>query len=88
MFFQQHLSKLYCLSLLLMLSKFEPFRLATRHEHGEGRCIDPLSQNIQLEVVQHTDTYILRAQNQSADTMKASTRDSDPDVERLSPLGI
>jgi hypothetical protein len=83
--FQQQVPKVYCLSFFFMLSKFEPFRLATRHEHDElGRGTDSLLQNIRLEVRQHTDTCILREQNQSRDTMKTSSRELDPGVGRLS----
>jgi hypothetical protein len=70
-----------------MLSEFEPFRLATREEHSAGRDISSLPQSIQLEFVQHTDAYILRAQNQSIDIVKASNRDSDPVVETLRRFG-
>jgi hypothetical protein len=36
MFFHQQLSKLYCLTLFILLTSFEPFRLAERHDtHGD-----------------------------------------------------
>jgi hypothetical protein len=62
LFFHQLLSKIYCLTLLVTLTSFEPFRLAARNQSEEART-DVFARNIHLEVIQDTDCYMLRTQD-------------------------
>jgi hypothetical protein len=60
LFFQQQVSRCYCITLFVIISTFEPYRIATR-PYGDGTSSE-LARNIQLEVRQDTDTYVLSNQ--------------------------
>jgi hypothetical protein len=59
-FFYQQISRCYCITLFAILGTFEPYRIAAR-AYGDRPSSD-LARNIQLEVRQDTDTYVLSSQ--------------------------